>query len=66
MSLHVANLFKLNNLVENVDFQTISLPKLKEHYVRVKSLQNNNKLLSSLPDKGEKYLLRLKTIEVRK
>lgn len=60
---HVANLFKLNNLFQNVDFETLSLPKLKEHYARIKSLKNNNKLLNSLPDKGEKYLKRLQNIE---
>ncbi len=65
MALHVANLFKLNNLVQEVDFQTLSLAKLKEHYIRVKSLQSNTKLLNSLPDKGEKYLSRLNKIEVR-
>ena len=64
MSLHIANLFKLNTLVQNVDFETTSLSTLKEHYTRIKSLQNNHKLLNSLPDKGEKYKIRLKHIEV--
>jgi len=61
--MHVANLFKLNTLVQSVDFETISLPTLKEHYTRVKSLQNNHKLLNSLHDKGEKYKIRLQNIE---
>lgn len=63
MSHHVANLFKLNTFVQNVDFQKISLPELRTHYTRIKSLQSNKKLLDLLPDKGEKYLTRLQNIE---
>ena len=62
--MHISNLFKLNNLIKRVDFEKISLPELKEHYVRIKSFKNDQKILCKLPDKGEKYLKRLKNIEV--
>lgn len=62
--MHISNLFKLNNLIKNVDFEKISLPELKEHYVRIKSFKNDQKMLSKLPDKGEKYLKRLRNVEV--
>lgn len=61
--MHISNLFKLNNLIKRVDFEKISLPELKEHYVRIKSFKNDQKILCKLPDKGEKYLKRLKNIE---
>lgn len=63
MSHHVSNLFKLNNLVKETNLEKVSLPELKEHYVRVKNFQKNHKLLESLPDKGEKCLKRLKNVE---
>lgn len=63
MSHHVSNLFKLNNLVKETNLEKVSLPELKEHYIRVKNFQKNHKLLESLPDKGEKYLKRLKNVE---
>ena len=63
MAHHVSNLFKLNNLVKETNLEKVSLPELKEHYVRVKNFQKNRKLLESLPDKGDKYLNRLQKIE---
>merc|ERR1719468_396045 len=63
MAMHISNLFKLNNLIKSVDFEKISLSELKEHYVRIKSFKNDQKILSKLPDKGDKYLKRLQNIE---
>ena len=59
----INNLFKINDLVKEVKFESLSLAELKVHYTRIKSIEQKTKLLNSLPDKGEKYKKKLKYLE---
>ena len=61
----IENLFKLNDLnVKKIQFQKVNLSELKLNYTKFKSLEKNQKLVDSLPDKGEKLRNQINQIEV--
>lgn len=60
----ITNLFKLNELTNRKDYDTMGLSDLESNLKKCMSLRNNLKLMSSLKDKGEKLNGQIKLIEV--
>jgi hypothetical protein len=59
------NLLKLNDLKEkHPSYDTLNLEQLQAYSEKYKKLTSDQKLVNSLPDKGEKLKNQLKHIEV--
>jgi hypothetical protein len=63
----INNLLKTNDFIEKkLNLDELSLEELKKYYLKYKSLKDNQKLMNSLSDRGEKIKIQLNKLHVRK